>query len=183
MKFHHLTRLSVAVAASVILASVTVTAVAQEQQVSLGTFSDWTAFTFLENGNKVCYVLSRPIEARHGGRPRGEIFALVTHRPYQNVYNVVSFIAGYTFKPGSEVTVQIGGDKFELFTEGDGAWARDEATDRKIVKELRDGLRMIVKGVSSRGTQTTDTYSLRGTSASLDTVNGACNVSGEHLVK
>jgi hypothetical protein len=33
---------------------------------------------------------------------------------------------------------------------------------------------MIIKGISSRGTKTTDTYSLRGVSAAWKAINIAC---------
>ncbi len=149
-----------------------------EEITDLGTFQDWRTFSFLEGGNKVCYMLSVPTQARHGNRQRGDIYALVTHRPAQESFNVVSFIAGYTYKPGSEVTVNIGSRSFKLFTEGDGAWARDGETDRALVAAIRRGLTMEVRGESSRGTQTRDTYSLRGSSSALDAINRGCNVQG-----
>ena len=59
--------------------------------------------------------------------------AMVTHRPAEKIANVVSFVEGYPLKEGSEVALDIGGKKFELFTKDDGAWARTAELDRTIV--------------------------------------------------
>ncbi len=170
------TALALALVAALAITAGAHTVLAADQVDPLGSFQDWSAYTFLEDGNKVCYALAQPKEARHGGRPRGKIYALVTHRPAKNSTNVVSFIAGYNYKPGSEVTVKIGTRNFSLFTEGDGAWARDEETDNRLVQAIRAGLTMVVEGVSEFGTETTDIYSLRGSTAAINAINRACGV-------
>ena len=70
----------------------------------------------------------------------------------------------------------IGKRKFELFTSGDSAWARNKKDDANIVRAMRSGAKMIVTGVSSRGTKTKDTYSLSGISAAHRAIGKACKV-------
>jgi hypothetical protein len=74
------------------------------------------------------------------------------------------------------VTVQIGNDRFSLFTQGDKAWARDAETDRRIVEALRKGARVVVTAVSERGTTTTDTFGLNGSNRAYEEMSRACNV-------
>ncbi|NBC34102.1 MAG: hypothetical protein GVY13_15620 [Alphaproteobacteria bacterium] len=151
---------------------------ARAQEVEyLGTNRDWHAFQYTENGNRVCYMASRPTDEEGDYNRRGDVFVLVTHRPAEDSRDVVSFIAGYTYEEGSEVTVTIGGDTFRLFTEDDTAWARDEATDRRLVGAMRRGADMVVRGTSSRGTLTTDTYSLFGFTATYNEITEACGLS------
>ena len=140
----------------------------------LGTERDWHSFQFMESGNRVCYMASRPTREEGNYTRRGDVFVLVTHRPAEDSRNVVSFITGYTYQPGSDVTVTIGGDSFSLFTEGDTAWPRDTATDERLVDAMRRGANMTVAGVSSRGTRTTDTYSLFGFTATHTVISEAC---------
>ena len=151
-------------------------AAAQEPQL-LGRFGDWAAFTFTEDGKKVCYMASRPTRDEGDYSRRGDIYALVTHRPEEQSTDVVSFIAGYTYQPNSEVSVAIGGEAFRLFTHNDTAWARDEL-DTRLVQAIRRGASMVVKGTSSRGTLTTDTYSLSGSNAAYEAISQACGVAG-----
>jgi len=135
---------------------------------------NWAAYHHTERSGKVCFMASKPISAKGNYTRRGDIFALVTHRPADRTRDVVSFVAGYTFKPDSNVTVNIDGKKFELFTRGDTAWAVDSKTDKALANAMRNGNRMIVKGRSSRGTLTTDTYSLKGSTAAHNAINKAC---------
>jgi hypothetical protein len=121
-------------------------------------------------------MASQPQKEEGDYTQRGEVYAMVTHRPAQGTQNVVSFVIGYPFKEDSRVNVSIDGKGFTLFTHKDTAWAPDKETDRALVQAMRAGRTMIVKGVSARDTETTDTYSLLGFTAAHNTVNKACNV-------
>lgn len=140
----------------------------------LGVFGAWQAFVFYENGDKVCYMASQPTQAKGNYTKRGDIFALVTHRPGEGTRNVFSYITGYDYKSGSDATVKIDGDSFLLFTQDDTAWAPDAETDNKLTNHIRKGSKMVVTGTSSRGTLTTDTFSLRGSGAAYDAISKEC---------
>lgn len=166
--------LQLALAATLLSLSPLASAAAAEQHI--GTFKDWNAFVLEENGAKVCYMASVPKRSAGNYSSRGDIFVVVTHRPAANSYDVVSFVAGYPFRQGSEATVTIDGRNHTLFTEGETAWARDDATDKAISTAIRSGSSMVVKGTSTKGTATTDTYSLSGSGAAHDAINQACGV-------
>ena len=140
----------------------------------LGDFGDWSAFKFFEDGNPACYMASQPIKDEGDYDNRGDIYALVTHRPAEDRRDEVSFVAGYDFKSDSTVEVTIGSLKKNLFTQGDSAWAADKETDGELVQSMIRGSRMIVKGTSSRGTATTDTYSLSGFTKAHRAIGEAC---------
>ncbi len=140
----------------------------------LGTFGDWSAYSFIENEKNVCYILSSPKKAVGNYKKRGEIFALVTHRPAEKSFDVFSVMSGYDYKDDSTVTVMIDKQKFVLFSHNDSAWAPDAATDQRISKAMRKGKSMVVTGASSKGTSTTDTYGLKGTGAAFDMIGKAC---------
>ena len=150
-------------------------AAAQDVQ-PLGTFQDWEAYSYTEDSNQVCYMVSEPQKERGDYAKRGDTYVMITHRPAKNAENVVSVIAGYSYKDGSEVAVDIGGHDYTLFTHEDSGWAADPQTDKALVRAMRRGLKMVVKGRSTRGTLTTDTYSLRGFTAAHKAINKACNV-------
>ena len=78
----------------------------------IGTFGDWSAYMFEENGGKVCYMASTPKKAEGNYTSRGDIFALVTHRPGEGTKDVFSYITGYPYKKGADVTVEVKGIKF-----------------------------------------------------------------------
>lgn len=142
----------------------------------LGLFGDWGAQTFTEGKNTGCSMWSQPTKDEGQYSKRGAIYAYVTHRPWDKRVNEVSISAGYAFKDDSTVQVRIGGQKFTLFTDGETAWSRSPKEDKSLVDAMRRGNSMIVSGVSSRGTQTTDTYSLTGFTKAYEAISKACNV-------
>lgn len=140
----------------------------------VGTFKDWSTYAYSDKKAKVCYVASQPKSQEPKGVNRDPAYFMVTARPTENVRNEVSTIIGYTFKSGSKVTVDIDGQKFTMFTKGDGAWIENAAEESAMIDAMKKGHAMVVTGTSSRGTVTTDNYSLSGISASLDALVKSC---------
>jgi len=121
-------------------------------------------------------MASQPSSAEGNYTRRGDIFALVTHRPAEGTKDVFSYITGYTYKPGSDAIVKIGSNSFTLFTQDETAWTPDGETDVKLARAIRAGSNMTVKGSSSRGTLTTDTFSLKGSGAAHDAISQECGI-------
>lgn len=142
----------------------------------VGDYGKWSAFTFTENGKPACYMASRPTKAEGDYTKRGDIYAIVTHRPSESRRDEVSIVAGYTYQKDSWVEVIIGDQKFQMFTQDDGAWAPDKESDKALVQAMIKGRTMIVKGTSSRGTLTTDTYSLNGFTKAYQAIAKACGL-------
>lgn len=147
---------------------------AAEGTVTLGTFDAWAAYAYDGGRNKVCYMHAVPQKSQGKYTRRGDTYVQVSHRPGEKSFNVVSVTAGYTYKPGSEVEMEIDGTKYMLFTQGDGAWARDAKDDARLVAAMKAGIAMVVRGVSSRGTLTIDSYSLKGFTAAHAAIDKAC---------
>ena len=125
---------------------------AAAQDVVIGAYNDWKAHSYQEPEGKVCNMWSRPIKSEPSNVRRGDIYAFITHRPALKSWSAVSFQMGYPLKTDEEVSLQIGNQKFRLIVEGEAAFA-DEADDDKIAAAMRRGNRMVVRGVSTRGTR------------------------------
>lgn len=142
----------------------------------LGGAQGWQAYSDAEKGHKICYLVGEPSKSEPAGAKRSKVYASITHRPADKVANEVSFNAGYLFKEGSDAELLVDGRKFSLFTNKDGAWSRDAATDKAVVEALAKGKQAVIKGVSARGTETTDTYTLAGLAQALHQIDKACGV-------
>lgn len=147
----------------------------------IGTFGDWKAYVTFEKNKKVCYMVSLPKKQEGDFKKRGKVYAMITHRPALKSFNVVSFHAGYKFPKNSKVTlsIQIGKHKkeFGLFTDNETAWAISDADDQDITKSLtKVGEKLIIEGVSSKGTKTKDTYSLKGSMLAYKAICEACEI-------
>ena len=51
----------------------------------------------------------------------------------------MSTIIGYPFKKDATVQLTVDAQSYELFTNGDGAWADTSAKDKEIVAAMRKG--------------------------------------------
>ena len=141
----------------------------------IGDYNDWSAYTYKEGKSTVCYMASTPKRDEGNYTKRGDIYAVVTHRPADKSFDVVNFVAGYTLKTNAKFTVKIGKETFtKFFTDGDKAWTINDSEDQKLVKAMVRGERMIVEGISNRGTQTKDTYSLKGFARAYKAISAKC---------
>jgi len=142
----------------------------------LGTDGSWTAYVSEDRTGKVCYLVGQPEKSAPRSAHRKPPSAMITHRPQENIANVVSFVEGFPLKEGSDVSVVAGKGKFELFTKDDSAWARTSDLDKEIVGALARARTAVVKGTPARGPATTDTYSLAGFGKALALIDKACGV-------
>ena len=148
-----------------------------EQAVLLGQFGDWGAYKADPGGKAVCFALSKPTkgETDPPGRNRDPAYAFVSTRPSDKVKNEVSIIVGYPQKAGHDALATIDGStKYALYTEDDGAWVKNTGEESQKVDAMRKGTSFVITSESSRGTKTTDTYSLKGISEALDKVAAEC---------
>lgn len=142
----------------------------------LAQYAAWGAYTASPGGKKVCFAIAKPTtaETKPPNRPRNPPYMFITTRPDDKVINEVSIEIGYPFKSASEASAQVGTTTFALYTQGDGAWIKNKAEESHMVDTMRQGDSAMVKGESSRGTMTTDTYSLKGLSEALDRIAKEC---------
>jgi Invasion associated locus B (IalB) protein len=142
----------------------------------IGQFGTWGAYTASPNGKKVCFALAKPSSSKTNppNRPRDPAYAFVSSRPAEKVVNEVSVMIGYAVKPGSESTLLVGGGTFVMYTQGDGLWIKNAAEEERMVEAMRKSGEATVKAVSAKGTETTDTFSLKGLSQALDRLAQDC---------
>ena len=147
-------------------------ALAQEPD-HLGTFDDWEAATYKAPDSKVCFAYSVPKKTKSSRKvDRGEVRFIVTNYPGRKVRGQVSTIIGYPFKEGSVVKLKIDDTEFDLYPVTDMAWAGDN--DKDIVAAMKAGKTMTLDGVSWKGTETSDSYSLAGITAAVEKIDAAC---------
>ncbi|NJM83666.1 MAG: hypothetical protein HC844_15445 [Tabrizicola sp.] len=149
------------------------------QEVSenrVNTITDWNVFT--EESPKECWGVSKPKETvnTRDGQPvsvrRGDILLFVTFRPGKAAE--ISFTGGYPFAGGSTVDVTVDGSAFQLFTDGEWAWPGSAEDDAALLVALKKGSTAVMTARSSKGTQTVDSFSLRGFTAAMEDAEKRC---------
>lgn len=155
------------------------TSVAQEQSTNrVAAKTDWSVF--VEDNPTECWGVSTPKESvnTRDGRVvavnRGQTLLMVFYRPSAGAKGQVAFTGGYPFREGSTVNLNISGNQFELFVEGEWAWPASVEDDAKIIVAMKRGAEAVLTGVSGRGTQTQDTFSLLGFTAAVEDAAKRC---------
>lgn len=149
---------------------------AQESTNRVATMTDWNVFT--EESPKECWGVSKPKESVNSrdGQPvsvrRGDILLFVTFRPGKA--GEISFTGGYPFASGSTVEVTVDGNAFQLFTDGEWAWPGSAEDDAKLLAALKAGTNATLTARSGKGTETKDTFSLRGFTAAMEDAGKRC---------
>jgi hypothetical protein len=151
-------------------------AMAQVSTNRVAANTDWSVF--VEGTPPQCWGVSAPKETVNtkDGKPaqvrRGDILLFVTYA--QGSKGEISFTGGYPFAPGSTVGLDIGGTKFDLYVDGEWAWAGSPADDATIIAALKSGSSAVLTAKSAKGTQTQDSFSLSGFSAAVDEAAKRC---------
>ena len=86
----------------------------------------------------------------------------------------MSSASRYQYLPDSDAVLSVNGKRFNLFTNGERAWARDVQTDKAAVQLLIKGRTFTIKGTSSRNNVTTDVFPLTGFTAAHQSITDAC---------
>lgn len=149
------------------------TAMAQAPQ-SLGEFKDWTAWTFTGNKGKVCYMHAAPSKLQPDRLNHGDVSFFIRISPGEGITNEANFVVGYPFQEQSNVTVEIDGRTFTMFTQAESAWLVVPDEEAQLLTAMRAGKTMTVKGTSQRGNATTYGYSLSGATAASDKIKSEC---------
>ena len=157
-------------------AAVAVAAAGGAEPTLIGQFGTWGAYTATPNGKKVCFALAKPSSSKTNppNCPRDPAYAFVSTRPAEKVVNEVSIMIGYMLKPGSELTIEVGGASYAMYTQGDGLWIKNAAEEERMVDAMRKSADATVKGVSAKGTETIDVFPLKGLSQALDRLAQDC---------
>ncbi len=141
----------------------------------LSSHQDWNLQVYDDASGKICYISSEPTEEDGNYTRRDAAAVLVAKLPMEAPNEQVSVQPGYGFKQGSSVAVDVDGEKFELFTRGEHAWAETPDDDEALIEAMKRGSRMTVRGTSTLDTFSLDTYSLIGFTAAYGAMLDACS--------
>ena len=127
-------------------------------------------WTFIKEENW-CYIGSIPIKEEGDYTQRGDTYVIV-YKINKSPEMILQVNAGYNYNEKELIQLTVDKKDYELFSQGDTAWSANE--DKEIIYAMIKGNQMIIKGISSRGTLTTDTYTLTGFTAAHNKLKKDC---------
>ena len=140
-----------------------------------GTHGEWTAYSRMDSGEKICYVLAKPGTKSPGNVKHGDIYFMVASWKSGAANEQPSFMAGYPLKSNSPPVARVGSAKFPMFVSQNEAFIENNGDESRLVKAMRDGSTMRVSAMSQRGTAVNYSFSLKGITAALKSAKSACS--------
>ena len=146
----------------------------------LGVFGNWSAYTTGTGSSLTCYALSKPRATRPAGTKRSAIYLMISDWPSRKVKAEPQIVYGYQAKENGVAALGVGSDKFPFFIRNNGkdgsAWLQQLTDNGRLMDAMHNGVSAVASGTSSRGTKTSDTYSLSGFNDALAKIHAACSM-------
>ncbi|MEL6687148.1 MAG: invasion associated locus B family protein, partial [Pseudomonadota bacterium] len=153
--------LSALIAVSLSPAFTPLTASANTPQLD-SRHSDWTVYTRGSGNDKTCYAVSRPTTLSPTNVRHGDVFFLVSNWANGDATEQPSLMTGFPLKPARSPKARVGSTSVAMYGAENEAFIAESSDERRLVKEMRAGANMTVEAVSSRGTEVSYNFSLKG---------------------
>ena len=146
-----------------------------EELKKIGKFKDWQTMVLVETAGTVCFAQSSPVlQAPKSNKREARLF--VTFRPSEKISDEISTSPGYEFNKKNAVKAISGKNKFVLDMKQQGfAWIADNKVEKKMIKVMKKGSRIMIEGHNEEGSHTIDHYSLLGFTKAYSAAKKACS--------
>ena len=146
-----------------------------EEVKKLGKHKDWETYVINGAAGKVCFAQSKPVLQSPKNNPR-EARLFISFRPGENISNEISITSGYDYNNKNSVTAISGKNKYKFdIIKENFAWMTDNNFEKKMVKTMQKGSRIMVKAHNLKGSQTIDHYSLLGFTKAYKATKANCS--------
>jgi invasion protein IalB len=141
----------------------------------MGKHKDWETYIIKSNEGKVCFAQSKPVlQAPKKTQRDARLF--ITFRPSEKIKDEISVTAGYDFNTKNSITATSGKNKYKFDIAQQGfAWIADNKQEKKMIKIMKKGSRIMITGYNQKGSQTIDHYSLLGFTKAYKAARANCS--------
>ena len=141
----------------------------------IGKYKDWETIIFIEGENKLCFAQSVPVlQAPKKNQRDARLF--VSFRPNEKISDEISITSGYKYNNQNSITATSGKSKYKFdIAKENFAWISENKVERKMIKTLKKGSRIMITGYNKSGSQTIDHYSLLGFTKAYNSAKKNCS--------
>ncbi|MDC3356555.1 invasion associated locus B family protein [Candidatus Pelagibacter ubique] len=158
-----------------ILVSLFAVSVNSQEVKKVGKFKDWETIIITEQTGKVCFAQSVPVLQAPKSNPR-EARMFVSFRPAEKINDEISVTGGYEFNNQNSIIATSGKSKYKFDIAQEGfAWIADNKLEKKMIKTMKKGSRIMITGHNQKGSQTIDHYSLLGFTKAYNAAKTSCS--------
>ena len=146
-----------------------------EEVKKVGKFKDWETMVLSKSDGIVCFAQSKPVlQSPKNNKRDSRLF--VTFRPGEKIVDEISITAGYEFNKQNSITAKSGKFRYKFdISQQNFAWIADNKVERKMIRTMKKGSRLMISGYNSSGSQTIDHYSLLGFTKAYNEAKKSCS--------
>ena len=145
-----------------------------EELKKVGKFKDWETIVFNNESEIICYAQTKPILQSPKAKQR-EARLFVSFRPNDKISDEISTTSGYEFNNQNSILATSGKSKYKFdITQDNFAWIASNKMEKKMIKTMKRGSRIMITGYNKSGSQTIDHYSLLGFTKAYNAAKKSC---------
>ena len=151
-----------------------ITFASAEELKKIGKFKDWEVMVLNNVSEKVCFAQTKPVLQSPKNQTR-EARLFVSFRPKDKIEDEISTTSGYEYNTQNTIRAKSGKHKYKFDISQEGfAWIADNKIEKKMIRTMKKGSRIMVTGFNKSGSQTIDHYSLLGFTKAYNAAKKNC---------
>ena len=151
------------------------TLVSAEELKKIGKFKDWETLVLNKDNELTCFAQTKPVlQSPKANKREARLF--VSFRPNDKITDEISTTSGYEFNSQNSILAKSGKKKYQFDITQDGfAWISSNKVEKKMIKAMKKGSRIMVTAYNKSGSQTIDHYSLLGFTKAYNSAKKNCS--------
>ena len=146
-----------------------------EEIKKMGKFKDWETIVLKNDNQKTCFAQTKPV-LQSPKKDKRESRLFVSFRPNEKIKDEISTTSGYEYNLQNSIYAKSGKRKYKFdIAQENFAWIAENKIEKKMIKTMKKGSRIMVTGYNRSGSQTIDHYSLMGFTKAYNTAKKACS--------
>ena len=146
-----------------------------EEIKKIGKFKDWETLVLIKDSGLTCFAQTKPVlQSPKSDKREARLF--VSFRPNDKITDEISTTSGYEFNSQNSILATSGKKKYKFdIIQNTFAWIKSNKIEKKMIKTMKKGSRIMVTGYNQEGSQTIDHYSLLGFTKAYSTAKKNCS--------
>jgi hypothetical protein len=141
----------------------------------ISSHKDWETYVVSDEKGKFCFAQSKPVLQAPKSNPR-DARLFITFRPNEKILDEISITSGYEFNSKNLIIARSGKNKYKFdISQKNFAWMADGKQEKKMIKTMKKGSRIMITGYNQKGSQTIDHYSLLGFTKAYGDAKKSCS--------
>ena len=151
------------------------TFVSAEELKKIGKFKDWETLVLKKDNELTCFAQTKPVlQSPKANKREARLF--VSFRPNDKISDEISTTSGYEFNSQNRILATSGKKKYEFdIAQNSFAWIKSNKVEKKMIKTMKKGSRIMLTAYNKSGSQTIDHYSLLGFTKAYNSAKKNCS--------